>query len=121
MFRLTILFLCGVVFTLPVHAETAKKEAPTPPQLKGSGLPVPRFVTLKGKETFVRAGTGAIYPVEWVFKRKGMPVEITAEFDTWRRVRDWEGAEGWVHQSLISGQRYVVITEKIRPLRRKPA
>ena len=70
-----------------------------------SGLPVPRFVTLRADKVNVRAGPGARYPVEWVFERKGMPVEIVAEFDTWRKVRDIQGTEGWVHQNLLSSRR----------------
>jgi SH3-like domain-containing protein len=87
---------------------------------KGTGLPVPRFVTLRSAEVNARSGPGVRYPVEWVFLRKEMPVEITAEFDTWRRIRDWEGSEGWVHQSMLSGKRAVVITGDVRPLRRDP-
>jgi SH3-like domain-containing protein len=59
------------------------------------------------------------YPVDWVFVRKGMPVEITAEFDTWRRIRDWEGTQGWVHQSMLSGRRSLLVTGKMRTLRRE--
>jgi len=85
-----------------------------------SGLPVPRFVTLRADKVNVRAGPGARYPVEWVFERKGMPVEIVAEFDTWRKVRDIQGTEGWVHQNLLSSRRGVVITGVVRTLRREP-
>ena len=85
-----------------------------------SSLPVPRFVTLRADKVNVRAGPGARYPVEWVFERKGMPVEIVAEFDTWRKVRDIQGTEGWVHQNLLSSRRGVVITGVVRTLRREP-
>ncbi|MGQ9368158.1 SH3 domain-containing protein [Azospirillum sp. ST 5-10] len=88
---------------------------------RGSGLPVPRFVTLRSDEVNVRTGPGVRYPVEWVFVRRGMPVEITAEFDTWRRIRDWEGSEGWVHQSLLSGRRGVVVLGGTRTLRAEPS
>lgn len=74
-----------------------------------SGLPLPRFVTLGTDEANLRTGPGRRYPVEWVFVRRGMPVEIVAEFDTWRRIRDWEGVEGWVHQSLLSGRRGLIV------------
>lgn len=84
-----------------------------------SGLPVPRFVTLRSDEVNVRTGPGVRYPVEWVFVRKGMPVEITAEFDTWRRIRDIDGAQGWVHQSMLSGRRSLTVTGKMRTLRRE--
>jgi SH3-like domain-containing protein len=43
-----------------------------------------------------------------------MPVEITAEFDNWRRIRDWEGAEGWVYHSLLSGRRSAVVVPTVK-------
>ncbi|WP_211115655.1 SH3 domain-containing protein [Arenibaculum pallidiluteum] len=88
--------------------------------IKRSGLPLPRFVTLRSAEVNVRTGPGTQYPVEWVFVRKDLPVEITTEFDTWRRIRDAEGTEGWVHQSMLSGKRGVVVTGQVRSLRRSP-
>ena len=83
-----------------------------------SGLPVPRFVSLRSAEVNVRTGPGTRYPVEWVFVRREMPVEITAEFETWRRIRDWQGTEGWVHQSMLTGRRAVLVTGGTRTLRR---
>lgn len=74
-----------------------------------SGLPIPRFVTLKSDRTNVRSGPNKDQEVRWVYTRAGMPVEITAEFENWRRIRDWEGAEGWVYHSLLSGRRNAVI------------
>jgi len=70
-----------------------------------SGLPLPRFVSLKADRVNVRGGPTKDHDVAWIFTRSGLPVEITAEFDNWRRVRDWEGAEGWVYHSLLSGRR----------------
>ena len=70
-----------------------------------SGLPIPRFVSLKSDRTNVRAGPNKDQEVRWVYTRAGMPVEVTAEFENWRRIRDWEGAEGWVYHSLLSGRR----------------
>jgi len=77
-----------------------------------SGLPVPRFVSLKSDRVNVRAGPNKDQEVRWVYTRIGMPVEITAEFENWRRIRDWEGAEGWVYHSLLSGRRSAVIVPK---------
>lgn len=83
-----------------------------------SGLPVPRFVTTAADEVNVRAGPGRQYPIEWVFVRRDFPVEIVDEFDTWRRIRDPDGVEGWVHQALLSGRRGMIVlgddTEVIR-------
>ena len=74
-----------------------------------SGLPLPRFVTLKADRVNVRRGPSGDHQVSWVFTRKGLPVEIVAEFEHWRRIRDSEGAEGWVYHSLLSGRRGVLV------------
>ena len=70
-----------------------------------SGLPVPRYVSLKSDHVNVRAGPTKDNDVAWVYTRSGLPVEITAEFENWRRVRDSEGSEGWVYHSLLSALR----------------
>ena len=80
--------------------------------LTASGLPVPRYVSLKSDHVNVRAGPTKDNDVAWVYTRSGLPVEITAEFENWRRIRDSEGAEGWVYHSLLSGRRTAVITMK---------
>jgi SH3-like domain-containing protein len=80
--------------------------------LTTSGLPVPRYVSLKSDHVNVRAGPTKDNEVAWVYTRSGLPVEITAEFENWRRVRDSEGAEGWVYHSLLSGRRTAVVTMK---------
>ena len=77
-----------------------------------SGLPIPRYVSLKSDHVNVRAGPTKDNDVAWVYTRAGLPVEITAEFENWRRVRDSEGAEGWVYHSLLSGRRTAVVTMK---------
>ena len=82
--------------------------------LTTSGLPVPRYVSLKSDHVNVRAGPTKDNDVAWVYTRSGLPVEITAEFENWRRVRDSEGAEGWVYHSLLSGRRTAVISMKTR-------
>src|SRR5690349_16830800 len=74
-----------------------------------SGLPVPRFVSLKSDKVNVRSGPTKDHGVAWVYSRAALPVEITAEFENWRRIRDWEGAEGWVYHSLLSGRRTAVV------------
>lgn len=70
-----------------------------------SGLPIPRFVSLKSDEVNLRTGPGKDYPTQWVFRRAGLPVEVIKEFDTWRQVRDADGVTGWVSQALLSGRR----------------
>jgi SH3-like domain-containing protein len=79
-----------------------------------SGLPVPRFVSLKADRINVRSGPNKDQDVRWVYTRAGMPVEITAEFENWRRVRDWEGAEGWVYHSLLSGKRTAIVVPTLK-------
>ena len=91
----------------PWHA--AKDAAHTP---AASGLPVPRYLSLKSDHVNVRGGPTKDNDVAWVYTRNGLPVEITAEFENWRRVRDTEGAEGWVYHSLLSGRRTAVVTMK---------
>ncbi|MDD2325312.1 MAG: SH3 domain-containing protein [Alphaproteobacteria bacterium] len=74
-----------------------------------SGLPLPRFASLRADEINLRAGPGTRYPIEWVYTHEGLPVEITAEYDIWRRIRDWEGSEGWVQKSALTGKRAAII------------
>jgi SH3-like domain-containing protein len=75
-----------------------------------SGLLLPRFVSLKPDRVNVRGGPTRDHEVTFVYTRAGLPVEITAESDNWRRIRDWEGAEGWVYHSLLSGRRTAVVS-----------
>jgi SH3-like domain-containing protein len=79
---------------------------------------VPRFVSLRAEEVNLRAGPGKQYPVEWVFLRRALPVEIVADYGHWRKIRDLDGSEGWVHKSLLSGQRWAMVTGDVRTLRR---
>ena len=74
-----------------------------------SGLPVPRFVSLKSDRVNVRRGPGRDHEVVWTFVQAGLPVEIVQEFENWRRIRDWEGSEGWVFHSLLSGRRTALV------------
>lgn len=74
-----------------------------------SGLPIPRFVSLASDKVFVRTGPALRYPIKWVYQREHLPVEIIQEFDTWRKIRDMDGDDGWIHQSLLSGDRYAVV------------
>ena len=82
-----------------------------------SGLPLPRFAALRSSEVNMRAGPGTRYPIEWVFTRQGLPVEIIAEYDIWRRVRYPEGNEGWVHKNELIGKRAAIVTGGPRDLR----
>ena len=94
--------------------------APAFSQKKGSGLLLPRHVSLRGKEVNMRTGPGVLYPVDWVYRRKFMPIEVTAEYGTWRKVKDWQGTQGWIHQSMLSGRRTFIVTNKVRTIRLQP-
>ena len=76
-----------------------------------SGLPLPRFVSMGGHEVNLRTGPGLQYPIDWVYRLKGLPLEIIAEHKTWRKVRDWEGSQGWVHQNMLSGKRVFIVVD----------
>src|ERR1700754_2098435 len=80
--------------------------------VSSSGLPIPRYVSLKSDHVNVRAGPTKDNDVAWTYTRSGLPGEITAEYENWRRVRDSEGGEGWVYHSLLSGRRTAVVTMK---------
>jgi SH3-like domain-containing protein len=80
-------------------------------QNDGSGLPVPRFVSLKSDHVNVRSGPNKDHDVAWIYSRPGLPVEITAEFENWRRIRDRDGTEGWVYHSLLSGKRTAYVAK----------
>ncbi|GAC1335066.1 MAG: hypothetical protein NVSMB26_18880 [Beijerinckiaceae bacterium] len=75
-----------------------------------TGLAIPRYVSLKSDRVNLREGPSKDHRTNWVFQRAGLPVEITAEFETWRKIRDSEGAEGWVLHSLLSGRRTALIS-----------
>ena len=81
---------------------------------------LPRFVSLRADKVNVRAGPGVRYPIAWVFLRQGLPVEIVAEFELWRKIRDRDSAEGWIHKNLLSGNRSAIIKGGIQTLFRRP-
>jgi SH3-like domain-containing protein len=81
-------------------------------EAKGSGLPLPRFASLKSDSVFARTGPSMEYPIRWIYKREGLPVEIIQEFDVWRKIKDPSGQTGWVHKILLSGNRTVIVNSK---------
>ncbi|MBA3910812.1 MAG: hypothetical protein C0524_13290 [Rhodobacter sp.] len=85
-----------------------------------TNLPLPRYVSLKGKDGNARRGPGLTHRIDWVFTRVGMPLKITAEYENWRRVEDNEGAGGWVQYSLLSGVRTVLVTQDMAEFRNAP-
>ena len=85
-----------------------------------TGLKLPRFVSLRASEVNMRTGPGTRYPIEWIYRRRNLPVEVVDEFDTWRRIRDIDGAVGWVHQSMLQSNRAILVVEEWAMLRRDP-
>ena len=85
-----------------------------------TNLPLPRYVSMKASEGNVRRGPSLTHRIDWVFTRRNMPLEITAEYGHWRRVRDRDGAGGWVHYALLSGTRTVLIEEDMLTVRAQP-
>jgi SH3-like domain-containing protein len=127
---LGVLLLAGAVLGLwqAAAAQEATGPAPAPAVAPGvpdagrtTGLPLPRFVSLGADRVNLRFGPGREYPVSWVLARRGLPVEIIAEFDTWRKIRLHDADEGWVHASLLSSRRTILVMDTVRELRRTPA
>ena len=87
---------------------------------KVTNLPLPRYVSIKSSEANVRRGPSLTHRIDWVFKRKDLPVQIVAEHGHWRRIRDRDGQGGWVHYSLLSGVRHVIIDADLLALRARP-
>ncbi len=110
---------------LPAKPQPATPGKPAPPPQdpnKGSnsGLPIPRFVSLRAAQVNLRAGPGERYQIEWVYQRRDLPVEIEREFDIWRLIRDADGVRGWVQEVMVMGRRDFVVTGADRTLRHDP-
>jgi SH3-like domain-containing protein len=103
----------------PEPAPPTAQEEPT----KGSvtGNPLPRFAALRTDEVNLRRGPGTRYPIDWVYKRRDLPVEILREFEVWRLVADPDGIKGWVHQATLTGRRSFIVTGQERVLRHDPS
>ena len=107
--RLLLIVATGLAALAAAGAAEAQT-APAATAGKATGLPVPRYVSLKSDRVNLREGPSKDHRTSWVFQRAGLPVEIIAEFETWRRIRDSEGTEGWVLHSLLSGRRTALVT-----------
>jgi len=107
--RAAAAIMAGLAFISTSASTTVSAAAPSPQVTLGpSGLPLPRFVSLKSAKVNSRIGPGLNYPVDWLYLKPGLPMEIIQEYDNWRRVRDSDGAEGWVNQTLLSGKRTAI-------------
>ena len=100
---LTTFTALGIIFGSVSIANAAEENE------SETGLALPRMVSLRSSLINVRSGPGSRYPIEWVYKQKGAPVEIIAEFELWRKIRDWEGSETWVHKAMLSGRRFIKV------------
>lgn len=103
----------------PAPAAPTPVQAPPPEPNKGSntGLPLPRFASLRSDDVNFRSGPGTRYPIEWVYKRRDLPVEIEREFEIWRLIKDPQGNKGWVHQATLTGRRTAVVAGSEHVLR----
>lgn len=99
---------------LAAQVDAAPKRGPE------TNLPLPRFVSLKTSEANIRRGPSRSHRIDWVFQRRAMPLQVTAEHGHWRRVRDRDGAGGWVHYALISGVRTVLVQTDMAEMRARP-
>jgi SH3-like domain-containing protein len=88
--------------------------------VRGSGLPVPRYVTLKFDEANLRAGPGREYPVLWQYRQAGLPLRVDAEFGIWRKVIDHDGTAGWMHGSVLSLRRMALVQKSMAKIHANP-
>jgi SH3-like domain-containing protein len=120
-----MLALCQAATAQDAGSQPAAEPSAIAPDVpatgRSTGLPVPRFVSLGADQVNLRYGPGREYPVSWVLARRGLPVEIIAEFDAWRKVRLHDSDEGWIHSSLLSSRRTIVIKDAIAEVRRTPS
>jgi SH3-like domain-containing protein len=107
-----VLAAFGLCASPGVHPKVGAAQASDLATGSVSGLPVPRFVSIKASKVNMHVGPGKQYDVSWLYQRPGLPVEITAEYENWRRVRDGDGTEGWMYHSMLSGRRSGVVIAK---------
>ena len=114
--KVTNSIVLALTFCVPVYclSEESKRGQVT-------NLEIPRFVSLKVNEANARRGPSLSHKIDWIYKRQNMPLEIYAEYENWRRVRDFEGFGGWIHYTLLSGVRYVLIKNELQEIRLLPS
>jgi SH3-like domain-containing protein len=101
----------------PVTQPPAPAAPAEPAKGSNTGLPLPRFASLKTDEVNLRSGPGLRYPIDWVYKRRDLPVEIQREFEVWRLISDEDGVKGWVHQATLVGRRTFIVKAAEQTLR----
>ena len=118
--RLACAGLLGLMAAAGLGTGLGMGAAPAAAQETESGLPLPRFVSLGANEVNLRTGPDRRYPIAWVYKRRGLPVEIIQEYGIWRRIRDVDGVEGWVNRHLLTSARTAYVTAQTRTLYARP-
>ena len=114
--KITLIIFLGSILFVPIDlfaSETRKGQV--------TNLPIPRYVSLKVNEANARRGPSLSHKIDWIYKRKNMPLEIYGEYENWRRVRDFEGFGGWVHYTLLSGIRFVLVKNELLEMRLLPS
>lgn len=115
------LLLFGVFSPVFAQEPESNGNKTTSAAFRSTAYPLPRFVSIAKNEAYVRAGPGRKYPIQWVYKKAGIPVEIVLEYDVWRKIHDFDGQEGWVHKTLLSGRRTGFVRgEELASLYKKP-
>jgi SH3-like domain-containing protein len=115
--RRRVVAALAVAICMPGMVVSARAETSRGPV---TNLPLPRYVSMKADEGWMRRGPGKTHRVDWVLRRQNVPLQVTAEYDVWRRVRDVDGVVGWMHFTLLSGVRTVIVTKDYTPLRSLP-
>ncbi|MFQ3667096.1 MAG: SH3 domain-containing protein [Sphingomonadaceae bacterium] len=122
--KLTALLAPAILLLLSLPGEARAQEAADGRSAEAlrntSGLPVPRFMSLRAERANLRAGPGTSYPARWTFIRPGVPLEVIAEYNVWRQVRDAEGETGWMDRAMLSTVRTFQITREVRTLHARP-
>lgn len=108
-----LVFFC--VFSIATHAIQAQER-----RVGASGQPIPRLISLAASKAYMRTGPGRQYPIDWVYQRPNLPLEVIDEHGAWRQVRDHEGITGWMHVSLLSPRRTAIILDGVRKLYKEP-
>jgi len=114
--KFTFLVIFASVLLNPLFGFTQE-----PQKGQVTNLPIPRYVSLKVNEANARRGPSLSHRIDWIYKRQNMPLEVYAEYENWRRVRDFEGLGGWVHYTLLSGKRYVLVKSELLEMRLLPS
>lgn len=108
-FSAIVFIFAALLLCAPVYAGEKEIEETAVSGFRSTNLPLPRYVSLRSDKVYARTGPALRYPIKWVYQREEMPVEIIQEYDSWRKIRDVSGEKGWIHNSLLTGERTVLI------------